>query len=126
MRRKIALFCNVKPGHVIESIDAWSIYQVPLNMHAGAACGCKVKVHLFMSDDISAENVASKLSGMDGILVAPGFGERGLEGKIQAVRYARENGIPFLGICLGMQMYVVEYARYVLGRADASSTELWR
>ena len=187
LKRKIALFCNVKPGHVIESLDAWSIYQVPLNMHAehldelvvrklgienfnapdltrwteflenlrnpketvnialvgkyvalqdayksiqesfvhaGAACGCKVKVHSILSDNVTAENVAEKLKGMDGVLVAPGFGERGLEGKIHAIHYVRENNIPFLGICLGMQMCVAEYARNVLGWADASSTEL--
>jgi CTP synthase len=83
-----------------------------------------VKVHLFLSDDITTDNVAGKLSGMNGILVAPGFGERGLEGKIHAIKYVRENGIPFLGICLGMQMCVAEYARNVIGWADASSTEL--
>ncbi len=187
VRRKIALFCNVRPGHVIESIDAWSIYQVPLNMHrehldelvvrklaienfdqpdlgrwqdflerlrhpegevdialvgkyvalqdayksileafvhAGAAERRKVHIHSLLSDDITAENAADKLAGMDGVLVAPGFGERGLEGKVHAIRYAREQGIPFLGICLGMQMCVVEFARDVLGFADAASTEL--
>ena len=187
LRRKIARFCNVRPGHVIESLDAWSIYQVPLNMHrehldelvvrklaienfdqpdlarwqeflsrlqnpkqevdvalvgkyvalqdayksileafvhAGAAENCKVRVHSLLSDDITEENAAEKLAGMNGILVAPGFGERGLEGKVHAIHYAREKGIPFLGICLGMQMCVVEYARNVLGFADAASTEL--
>ncbi len=187
LRRKVALFCNVKPGHVIQSIDAWSIYQVPLNMHAehldelvvrklgienfnqpelsglkeflerlkhpesevdialvgkyvslqdayksilealvhaGAANSCKVKVHSIQSEDVTAANVADKLKGMKGILVAPGFGSRGLEGKIEAVKYARENKIPFLGICLGMQMCVVEFARNVLGFADAQSTEV--
>ena len=186
LRKKIALFCNVKPGHVIQSIDAWSIYQVPLNMHeehldelavrklqidnyaqpelgrwrefldriahpkrevtialvgkyvelqdayksileafvhAGAVHSCKVRVLEIQSERIQADNVAEWLKGVDGILVAPGFGERGLEGKVCAIRYARENGIPFLGICLGMQMCVVEYARNVLGWSDAASTE---
>ena len=93
-------------------------------VHAGAAENCKVRVHSLLSDDITEENVAEKLAGMNGILVAPGFGERGLEGKVHAIHYAREHGIPFLGICLGMQMCVVEYARHVLGFADAASTEL--
>ena len=187
LRRKIALFCNVKPGHVIQSIDAWSIYQVPLNMHeehldelavrklqienfaqpeltkwkeflnrlqhpkhevnitlvgkyvelqdayksileafvhAGAANECKVNVRTVQSERVNAENVAEMLKGTQGILVAPGFGERGLEGKVCAVQYARENGIPFLGICLGMQMCVVEFARHVLGWHDAASTEV--
>ncbi len=186
LKRKIALFCNVRPGHVIQSIDAWSIYQVPLNMHeehldelavrklqidnfatpelsrwktfldriknpkyevevvlvgkyvelqdayksiqeafvhAGAANDCKVHVRTLQSESVTPENVDELLKGADGILVAPGFGERGLEGKVNAIKYARENGIPFLGICLGMQMCVVEFARNVLGYADASSTE---
>ena len=186
LKRKIALFCNVRPGHVIQSIDAWSIYQVPLNMHeehldeiavrklqidnfavpeltrwrtfldriknpshevqivlvgkyvelqdayksipeafvhAGAANDCRVNVRTVQSMNVTADNVADMLKGADGILVAPGFGERGLEGKVHAIRYARENGIPFLGICLGMQMCVVEFARNVLGYADAASTE---
>ena len=186
LKRKIALFCNARPGHVIQSIDAWSIYQVPLNMHeehldelavrklqidnfatpelsrwktfldriknpkyevevvlvgkyvelqdayksiqeafvhAGAANDCKVHVRTLQSESVTPENVDELLKGADGILVAPGFGERGLEGKVNAIKYARENGIPFLGICLGMQMCVVEFARNVLGYADASSTE---
>ena len=186
LRRKMALFCNVKPGHVIESIDAWSIYQVPLNMqkerldamvcehlgletpepdletlksflsklknpskevdialvgkyvelqdayksiqesfiHAGAANDCKVNVHCLHSEHLSEADADSKLSGMDGILVAPGFGERGLEGKITAIRYARTHNVPFFGICLGMQMAVIEVARDVLGWKDAASTEV--
>ena len=186
IRNKIARFCNVRQGHVIQSIDAPSIYDVPLNMekegldemvvnhfrieylpepdlkalknflhrlenpksevnialvgkyvelqdayksilesfvHAGAANECKVNVKTFQSEHIDSSNVAGKLKGMDGILVAPGFGERGLEGKIAAVRHARENNIPFFGICLGMQMAVVEFARDVLGLKDAASTE---
>ncbi len=187
LRRKIALFCNVKPGHVIQSIDAWSIYQVPLNMHeehldelavrklqienftqpelgrwkefldrlqhpkrevnialvgkyvelqdayksiqealvhAGAANECKVNVKTVHSEQVGEDNVTQMLEGMDGILVAPGFGERGIPGKIAAVRHAREKGVPFFGICLGMQMAVVEFARDVLGYADAASTEM--
>jgi CTP synthase len=187
IRRKVALFCNVKPGHVIQSIDAPSIYQVPLNMenegldkmildhfgikdlpdpdfsklkafldklyhpkyqvdialvgkyvelqdayksilesfiHSGAANECKVNVHTVQSEYIDQSNLEEKISGMDGILVAPGFGERGLEGKVLAIRYAREHDIPFFGICLGMQMCVVEFARDVLGFSEAASTEV--
>lgn len=187
LRKKVALFCNVKPGHVIQSIDAWSIYQVPLNMHeehldelvvrhlqvenfaqpdmkewsaflsrlknpkseidvalvgkyvelqdayksilesfvhAGAANECRVKVHTVHSEHLDENNAVEILGKMDGILVAPGFGERGLEGKIVAVRYAREHNVPFFGICLGMQMCVVEFARDVLGYKDAASAEV--
>lgn len=187
LRKKVALFCNVKPGHVIQSIDAWSIYQVPLNMHeehldelvvrhlqvenfaqpdmkewsaflsrlknpkseidvalvgkyvelqdayksilesfvhAGAANECRVKVHTVHSEHLDENNAGEILGKMDGILVAPGFGERGLEGKIVAVRYAREHNVPFFGICLGMQMCVVEFARDVLGYKDAASAEV--
>lgn len=186
LRRKMALFCNVKPGHVIQSIDAWSIYEVPFNMmeegldakvcehlglktkepdlsglksflkklknptkevnialvgkyvelqdayksiqesfiHASAATGCKVNVISVHSEHLEEGNAEAKLGNMDGILVAPGFGERGLEGKIVAVRYARTKNIPFFGICLGLQMAVVEIARDVLGWKDAASTEV--
>src|SRR6187551_1127692 len=92
-------------------------------VHAGAQNDCKVNVKWISSEEISKETVEHVLSGLDGILVAPGFGERGLEGKIEAIRYVRENKIPFFGICLGMQCAVVEFARNVLG-LDASSTEL--
>ncbi len=187
IRRKVALFCNVKPGHVIQSIDAPSIYQVPLNMegekldemilnhfhindlpapdftnlkgfldklyhpkyqvdialvgkyvelqdayksilesfvHAGAANECKVNVHTIQSEFVDASNVEEKIGGMDAVLVAPGFGERGLEGKIVAIKYAREHNVPFFGICLGMQMCVVEFARDVLGLKEAASAEV--
>ena len=185
LRKKVALFCNVKPGHVIQSIDADSIYKVPLKMqeekldilvlnhfgltcpepdlsrwneflyrldhpktsvnialvgkynlqdayksireafvHAGAENECRVNVVYIHSENINDSNAAELLKDMDGVLVAPGFGERGLEGKIAAVRYARENGVPFFGICLGMQMCVVEFARNVLGMKGAHSTEV--
>lgn len=188
IRRKVALFCNVRPNAVIEAIDAKSIYEVPLNMyrekldeivlkkfqleainntmdlskwkifldklsnpkdevdialvgkyvelqdayksilesfiHAGAENECKVNVHCIHSEYITENNVAEKLKGMHGILVAPGFGERGIEGKIVAVKYARESKVPFFGICLGLQMAVVEYARNVLGMEDAMTTEI--
>jgi CTP synthase len=187
MKRKVALFCNVKPDAVIESMDADSIYQVPLVLmkekmdeivlrklhientiepnlkswnefldklfhpkhkvdialvgkyvelqdayksilesfiHAGTANECKVNVHTIHSEYLNESNLEEKLKNIDGILVAPGFGERGLEGKILAVKYARENNVPFFGICLGMQMAVVEFARNVLNLRDAISTEV--
>ena len=187
IRKKIALFCNVKPEAVIEAADAPTIYEVPLAMmrekldlivlkkmnitdyhepelgrwkefldklkypkgkvtigligkyielqdayksilesfvHAGAMNECKVQVVNVHSEFINEENVAEKLGNLDGLLVAPGFGHRGVEGKIIAVRYARENRLPFFGICLGMQMAVIEYARHILGWKDAHSTEM--
>ena len=187
IKRKIALFCNVKQEAVIEAADASTIYEVPLMMmrekldqicmkklnlvqsqepeltkwkafldklkypkskvtigligkyielqdayksilesfiHAGAINECKVQVVNVHSEFITAENVEEKLQGLDGLLVAPGFGHRGIEGKIIAVQYARENGLPFFGICLGMQMAVIEFARNILGFSDAHSTEM--
>lgn len=187
LRRKIALFCNVKQEAVIEAADAPTIYEVPLAMlrekldliclkkmnitgfnepdlskwkefldklnypknkvtigligkylelqdayksilesfiHAGAMNECQVQVANVHSEFITEDNVAEKLAGLDGLLVAPGFGHRGVEGKITAVKYARENGLPFFGICLGMQMAAIEYARNVLGLKDAHSTEM--
>ena len=187
IRKKIALFCNVKPEAVIEAADAPTIYEVPLTMmrekldliclrklnithyhepelvrwkefldklkypkskvmigligkyielqdayksilesfvHAGAINECKVQVVNVHSEFITEENVAEKLGSLDGLLVAPGFGPRGVEGKITAVKYARENKLPFFGICLGMQMAVIEYARNVLGLKEAHSTEM--
>ncbi|MDE2250094.1 MAG: CTP synthase [Gammaproteobacteria bacterium] len=94
-------------------------------MHAGLKTRTRVKVHYLESTDIERDGVAC-LAGMDAILVPGGFGERGIEGKIQAVRYAREQRIPYLGICLGMQLAIIEYARHVLGFADAHSTEFNR
>jgi len=187
MRKKIALFCNVKVNAVIESLDAKTIYDVPLLMrkekldervinklklahkadpnleswkeflgrlknptaevnialvgkyvelqdayksiiesfvHAGAANECKVNIKWFQSENISNENVAALLGGVDGVLVAPGFGERGFKGKLEAIRFVRENRIPFFGICLGMQCAAVEFARNVLGLQGAASTEM--
>lgn len=187
VRKKLALFCNIKPGGVIQSIDADTIYRVPIMMkeekldeivmrklqlnnlpepdltkweefldrlsspvktlkialvgkyvelqdayksileafiHAGTVNRCKVKIVPVHSEYITDENLTEKLAEMDGILVAPGFGERGLEGKIKAIRYARENGVPFFGICLGMQMAVIEFARNVIGIQDATSREV--
>lgn len=92
--------------------------------HAGASLECKVNLQLISSEEINADNVEKKLAGLNGILVAPGFGERGLSGKIEAVRFARERRIPFFGICLGMQIAVIEFARNVLGLSNASSTEM--
>ena len=93
-------------------------------IHAGAVNDCKVKLRYVNSEKITPETVAEKLGKMSGILVAPGFGNRGIEGKIEAVRFARENNIPFLGICLGMQCAVIEFARHVLNLADANSSEM--
>ncbi|MEJ7589656.1 MAG: CTP synthase [Ferruginibacter sp.] len=187
LRKKIALFCNVKTDAVIEAMDANSIYEVPLKMlqegldvtvlkklhingysapdlvkwkefldklkypsgkvtigligkyielqdayksilesfvHAGAMNECKVQIVNVHSEFISDENVGEKLGSLDGLLVAPGFGKRGVEGKIIAVQYARENKLPFFGICLGMQMAAIEFARNVLNLKDAHSTEM--
>src|SRR6187402_1470294 len=93
-------------------------------VHAGSENDCKVKVKWISSEDINKETVETILKGLDGVLVAPGFGERGMEGKIEAIRFVRENKIPFFGICLGMQCAVIEFSRNVLHFADASSTEL--
>ncbi|MBM3440602.1 MAG: CTP synthase, partial [Bacteroidetes bacterium] len=110
-------------GKYIELQDAYkSILEA--FVHAGAMNECKVNVVNIHSEYINDENVAEKLSELDGLLVAPGFGNRGIEGKVVAIRHARENGLPFFGICLGMQMAVVEFARNVLGWKDAHSFEM--
>jgi len=93
-------------------------------IHAGAANEVKVKVESIHSEYLQPENIATKLSHLDGVLVAPGFGERGVEGKIEAIRYVREHQIPFFGICLGMQMATIEFSRNVLGLAQANSSEM--
>ncbi|GEM56408.1 CTP synthetase [Flavobacterium branchiophilum] len=110
-------------GKYVELQDSYkSILEAFI--HAGAANETKVNVVSVHSEFIDENNVAEKLSGLDGILVAPGFGERGIEGKIEAVRYARTHQLPFFGICLGMQMAVIEYFRNVLQIKDANSTEM--
>lgn len=93
-------------------------------VHAGASNNVKVKLQYINSEKLTTENIEQSLKGMCGILVAPGFGHRGIEGKITAVKFARENNIPFFGICLGMQCCVIEFARNVLGYTDANSTEM--
>ena len=110
-------------GKYVELQDSYKSIQEAI-IHAGAANEVKVRVESIHSEHISANNVERKMKGLDGVIVAPGFGERGIEGKIKAVEYAREHGIPFLGICLGMQMAVIEFARNVLGLEDANSTEM--
>ena len=187
IRRKIALFCNVERDAVIESLDAESIYDVPVLMqnekldkvvlrklgmndntnidlsdwnqflvklknptkeiniglvgkyvelrdayksisesfiHSGAINECKVNINWIHSEEINKDTIEQNLSDLDGILVAPGFGDRGIEGKILAVNYARTNNVPFFGICLGMQCAVIEFARNVLNLNQANSTEI--
>lgn len=110
-------------GKYVELQDAYkSILEAFI--HAGAINEVKVQVVSIHSEFLTPENVGNKLADLDGLLVAPGFGHRGIEGKIIAVKYARESGLPFFGICLGMQMAVIEYGRNVLGIANASSTEM--
>lgn len=118
--------CEVCVGLVGKYVQLQDAYKSITEsfIHAGAELRCKVKVSYINSEELTADNVADRLKGLSGILVAPGFGNRGIEGKIEAVRYARENKIPFMGICLGMQMAVVEFARNVLGFADAHSVEI--
>ncbi len=188
MRRKVALFCNVSVDCVIQSLDAPTIYRVPLNMldegldkavlrrtgydlaqvnapdmarwnaflqhlesaaeevhiaivgkyvqlqdayksiresltHAAAYNDRKLILTSVLSDELTADNIAEKLQGQQGIVIAPGFGTRGVEGKFAALRYAREKGIPCFGICMGMQCMAIEFARNVLGYTDANSTE---
>ncbi len=117
---------TVNIGLVGKYVELQDSYKSILEafIHAGAANETKVNVISIHSEHLDERTVADKLKGLDGILVAPGFGGRGIEGKIETVRYARENNIPFFGICLGMQMAVIEYSRNVLGYADANSTEM--
>jgi CTP synthase len=110
-------------GKYIELQDAYKSILESF-IHAGAMNECKVQVVNVHSEFINQENVAEKLDGLDGLLVAPGFGHRGIEGKIVAVRYSREKGLPFFGICLGMQMSVIEFGRNVLRLENAHSTEM--
>lgn len=110
-------------GKYIELKDAYKSIAESF-IHAGVANDCEVIVHWIHSEEINTENVQLKLAGLSGILVAPGFGERGIEGKIDTIKFARENNVPFLGICLGMQCAVIEFARNVIGLKDAHSTEM--
>jgi CTP synthase len=110
-------------GKYVELHDAYKSIKEALE-HAGAENTTRVRIDWVHSEKINARNVAKLLGGASGILVAPGFGHRGIEGKIEAIRHARENGIPFFGICLGMQCAVIEYGRHVLGLEGANSTEM--
>ncbi len=117
---------NVRIGLVGKYVELQDAYKSILESftHAGAANECKVSIESIHSENITEENVEQKLGGLHGVLVAPGFGTRGIEGKISAIKYVRENNIPFFGICLGMQCATVEFARNVLGLEGANSTEI--
>lgn len=110
-------------GKYVELHDAYKSISEAF-IHAGAANNCRVRIKWLHSEELEEAGYIDQLAGLKGILVAPGFGHRGIEGKIRAVRYARENDIPFLGICLGMQCAVIEFARHVLGLEKAHSTEM--
>ena len=110
-------------GKYVELKDAYKSINESF-VHASAANECKVNVKLIHSEHINKKNGAEILKGLNGILVAPGFGERGIEGKIEAIKFARENKIPFLGVCLGMQCAVIEFGRNVIGYKSAHSTEM--
>ena len=187
IKHKIAKFCNVEKDAVIQSIDAKTIYEVPILMqkegldkivlkklntkcnktpnllkwkkflnglqnpkkeitiglvgkyvslqdayksisesiiHAGAKKCCKINVEWIDSEGVSMKNLSDKLNHLNGLIVAPGFGDRGIDGKILAIKFVRENNIPFLGICLGMQTAVIEFSRNVIGLKNANSTEM--
>ncbi len=110
-------------GKYVELPDAYKSINEAF-IHAGASNECEVNVTYIHSELLTEENVSQKLAGFSGVLVAPGFGNRGIEGKLVAVRYARENKIPFFGICLGMQCSVIEFARNVVGLQNAHSSEM--
>jgi CTP synthase len=110
-------------GKYVELPDAYKSISESF-IHAGAENLCEVNLEMIHSEDVTRSNCKQKLGHLNGIVVAPGFGNRGIEGKVEAVRYARENSIPFLGICLGMQCAVMEFGRNVLGFEDADSTEM--
>jgi CTP synthase len=110
-------------GKYVELHDAYLSIKEAL-IHAGIAHQVRVDLRWVHSERLEQEPAAALLDGVDGILVCPGFGNRGIEGKLEAARYARENKIPYLGVCLGLQMMVIEYARNVLGLAGANSTEV--
>ncbi|MCC8065766.1 MAG: CTP synthase, partial [Clostridiales bacterium] len=186
IKEKIALFCNVPSGHVLQNLDVEYLYEAPLAMeeenlaqvacsclhldcpepdltdwkemvnalrtptqeveialvgkyislhdayisvvealkHGGIATHATVNIRWINSEDVTRENAGELLAGVDGILVPGGFGDRGIEGKIEAIRYARMNKIPYLGLCLGLQLAIVEYARNVIGLDGAHSIEL--
>lgn len=111
-------------GKYVELKDSYKSI-IEAFVHAGAANKCKVKLRFLQSETITPDSVSELMEGVSGILVAPGFGSRGIEGKIEAIRFARENKIPFFGICLGMQCAVIEFARNVLGYKKACSTEFF-
>jgi CTP synthase len=110
-------------GKYVELKDSYKSISEAF-IHAGVANDARVNVKWIHSERLTTSNIPTELAGLDGILVAPGFGSRGISGKIEAVRYAREEKIPFLGICLGMQVAVIEFARHVLGFTDAHTTEI--
>jgi CTP synthase len=110
-------------GKYVELPDAYKSI-IEAFIHAGAVNECKVNLRLLPSENLNKDNIADRIKDMDGVLVAPGFGDRGIEGKINTIRYLRENNIPFFGICLGMQCAVIEYARNVLGLTSADSSEM--
>ena len=117
---------EIKIGLIGKYVELQDSYKSILEafIHAGAVNEVKVKVISIHSEHIDESNIKEKFEGLHGILVAPGFGERGIEGKIDAVKYARENNLPYFGICLGMQMAVIEFSRNVLGLKNANSTEM--
>jgi len=110
-------------GKYVELQDSYKSI-IEAFIHAGAANEVKVNIKSIHSENISTSNIETKLDDVDGVLVAPGFGERGIEGKIESIKYVRENKIPFFGICLGMQMAVIEFSRNVLGLKNANSSEM--
>lgn len=112
-------------GKYVELPDAYKSISESF-IHAGAINDARVNLEWLHSEELPSENIANAISGLDGLIIAPGFGHRGIEGKIEAARYAREHDIPFLGICLGMQISVIEFARNVLGLQNAHSTEMHR
>jgi CTP synthase len=109
-------------GKYVNLRDAYLSVMEALN-HGGFHHGCQVRIHWIASDDLGGEATAAALEAMDGVLIPGGFGVRGVEGKVDAVRFARENGVPFLGICLGLQCAVIEFARNVCGLEGANSSE---
>src|SRR5690606_28340538 len=113
-------------GRIGKDVELQDSYKSSLEsfIHAGAENEVKVNIESIHSEYINDDNIKLKLCHLDGVLVAPGFGERGIEGKITAVKYVRENKVPFLGVCLGMQMAVIEFARHVVGLTNANSTEM--